>query len=68
MRDTIGPIALIIQLSATVVAVTLLPLLIGIWLDQRLHTLPWITLVGLCVGVFAATAAVYRTISTNYKR
>ena len=66
MRDTVGAIALIIQLSATVVAVTLLPLLMGIWLDRRLNTLPWITLVGLCVGVFAATVAVYRTISSKY--
>ncbi len=68
MREAIGSIALIIQLSATVVVVTILPLLIGIWLDQRLNTLPWITLVGLCVGVFAAIAAVYRTISSSYKK
>ena len=68
MRETIRSVALIIQLGAMVVVVTILPLLIGIWLDRRLNTSPWITLMGLGVGVFAAVAAVYNTISSNYKK
>ncbi len=60
----IGPSALILQLGATVVTATLLPLFFGIWLDNQLHTAPWITLVGLGVGIFLAVAAVYRTITT----
>ena len=68
MRETIGPIALIFQLGTTIVVATLLPLLIGIWLDSRMHTAPWITLLGLGIGVIAAVTAVYTTISSIYKK
>ncbi len=68
MRDTIGPIALIIQLGTTIVVATILPLLIGIWLDSRMKTAPWITLIGLGIGVIAAVTAVYSTISSIYKK
>lgn len=68
MRETIGPIALIIQLGATIVVATLLPLFVGIWLDGRLNTAPWITLIGLGVGITGAVASVYNTISSNYKK
>lgn len=68
MRETIGPIALIIQLGTTIVVATLLPLLIGLWLDGRMNTTPWLTLIGLGIGVIAAVAAVYTTISSIYKK
>jgi F0F1-type ATP synthase assembly protein I len=68
VRETIGPIALIIQLGTTIVVATLLPLLVGIWLDERLNTAPWITLLGLGVGIIAAVTAVYRTISSLYTK
>ncbi len=68
MRETIGPIALIIQLGATIVVAAILPLLIGIWLDSRMNTAPWITLLGLGVGVIAAVTAVYTTINSIYKK
>ncbi|MDE3089127.1 MAG: AtpZ/AtpI family protein [Chloroflexota bacterium] len=68
MRNTIGPIALILQLGATIVVTTLLPLFAGLWLDGQFNTTPWITLIGLGVGVIAAVAAVYTTISSVYKR
>ena len=59
--------ALILQLGATVVTATLLPLLIGIWLDNQLNTAPWITLVGLAIGILLAVVAVYRKITTVYQ-
>ncbi len=68
MRKAIGPIALIIQLGATIVVATMLPLFIGIWLDNRLNTAPWITLVGLVLGIVLAVTSVYRTISSSYKK
>lgn len=67
MRRAIGPITLIIQLGTTVVVATLLPLALGLVLDDRLGTTPWITLVALVVGVIAAVAGVYRLISTQYR-
>jgi ATP synthase protein I len=68
VRKAIGPIALIFQLGATIVVATLLPLFIGIWLDNRLNTAPWITLVGLVLGIVLAVMSVYRTISSSYKK
>jgi len=68
VRETVGPIALIIQLGATIVVATILPLLIGIWLDNQLKTAPWITLVGLGVGIIAAMTAVYTTITSMYEK
>lgn len=67
MRKTIGPIALILQLGATIVTATILPLLMGIWLDNQFKTAPWITLIGLGLGIIVAVTAVYRTISATYK-
>ncbi len=34
----------------------------GLWLDNLLHTSPWIMLLGLLVGVAAAFVGVYRLI------
>ncbi|MBI4789890.1 MAG: AtpZ/AtpI family protein [Chloroflexi bacterium] len=68
MRNTVVPIAVIMQLGAAVVAGTLVPLFVGLWLDSVLRTTPWITLVSVVVGVITAIAAVYRIITTQYKK
>jgi F0F1-type ATP synthase assembly protein I len=67
VRKTIGPVSVIIQLSTIVIVATLLPLMVGIWLDDQLHTTPWITLIALIVGVIGSVASVYNVISTQYK-
>lgn len=68
MRNTVGPISVIIQLGAMVVVATLLPLFVGLWLDRQLHTAPWITLIGMLVGVASSIVVVYRVISSRYKQ
>jgi F0F1-type ATP synthase assembly protein I len=68
MRETIGSVALIIQLGTTVVVATMLPLLVGLWLDRQLNTMPWITLLGIAIGIIAAVVAVYDTITSLYKK
>ena len=68
MRNTVVPIAVIMQLGAAVVAGTLVPLFVGLWLDSVLHTAPWITLIAMVVGVITAVTAVYQIISTQYKK
>ncbi len=68
MRQTVASITTVIQLGAVVIAATLLPLLVGIWLDSTLHTAPWLTLIALVVGVVGAMAAVYKTISSLYRQ
>ncbi len=68
MRDTIGPISVVIHLGTIVVVATLLPLIVGIWLDNQLHTIPWITLIAMVVGVLGAIAGVYKVISKQYRK
>lgn len=68
MRNTVGPISVIIQLGAMVVVTTLLPLFVGLWLDKQLHSVPWITLIGMLVGVVTSIATVYRVIASRYKQ
>lgn len=68
MRSTVGPISVILQLGAMVVVATLLPLFVGLWLDTRLHTVPWITLIGMLVGVVSSIVVVYRVIASRYKQ
>ena len=62
-----GPLALIMQLGAIVLAATLFPLMVGLVLDSHWHTTPWLTLVALFVGITSAVTAVYRVISSTYK-
>jgi F0F1-type ATP synthase assembly protein I len=50
-----------------VVISTLLPLILGIWLDNQFHTTPWITMVALVLGVLFAVAGVYRVVSEQYR-
>jgi F0F1-type ATP synthase assembly protein I len=68
VRETWGPISLVIQLGARVVVATLLPLIIGIWLDNQLHTIPWITLIAMVVGIVSAVASVYKVVSEQYRK
>jgi F0F1-type ATP synthase assembly protein I len=68
VRNTVGHISVILQLGAMVVVATLLPLFVGLWLDVRLHTVPWITLIGMLVGVVSSIVVVYRVIASRYKR
>ncbi|MDA8331856.1 MAG: AtpZ/AtpI family protein [Candidatus Dormibacteraeota bacterium] len=35
----------------------------GVLLDQHFHTLPWLTLTGLLVGMVGGSLAVYRGLS-----
>lgn len=48
------------NLSWTLVFSLLIPLMCGIWLDKRLGTTPWITLIGAALGILAATVGVAR--------
>lgn len=66
MRNTVGPISVIIQLGAMVVIATLLPLFVGLWLDAQLHSVPWITLIGMLVGIVSSIVVVYRVIASRY--
>ena len=48
------------QLSWTLLFSLLLPLMVGIWLDKKLNTVPLFILIGMVLGVLAATVGVAR--------
>ncbi len=55
-------IGLAMELSWTMLFSLLLPLLLGIWLDQKFHTTPLFVLLGTLLGILAATVGVARMV------
>lgn len=55
-----GGLGQAMQLSWTLLFSLLLPLLIGIWLDERMDTSPLFVLIGAGLGILAATVGVAR--------
>lgn len=53
-------VSLAINLSWTMLFSLLLPLLAGVWLDNRLGTTPLFILIGAVLGILAATVGVAR--------
>ena len=56
-------LALFSEIGITLLVTTLLGVLGGYWIDQRLGTLPIFVLVGLLLGMAAGALAVYRFIT-----
>ena len=53
---------------AIIMAVSIIAgLLVGLWLDQRLNTAPFATLVFLLVGLAVGSLAAYRTLMSALK-
>lgn len=57
----------LLQLGWVAAFSLLIPLIGGIWLDRRYDCAPWLTLVGMIVGVMAAVYAVVREVSRSYR-
>ena len=36
--------------------------LLGLWLDRKLHTTPWLAIVGIIVGTFVAFFGLYQMV------
>ncbi len=53
-------VSLALNLSWTMLFSLLIPLLAGIWLDNKLNTTPLFILVGAVLGILAATLGVAR--------
>jgi F0F1-type ATP synthase assembly protein I len=53
-------LSLAMNLSWTMLFSLLMPLLVGVWLDKKLNTVPLFILVGAGLGILAATVGVAR--------
>lgn len=57
---------LILQLGSTMLAIAILPVIVGVLLDLRLHTAPVITLCMMFLGFNLGIIALYRRIAVIY--
>jgi F0F1-type ATP synthase assembly protein I len=55
-----------LQLSWVLLFSLLIPLLAGIWLDKRLDTTPLFILIGMALGILAATVGVARMVMRTF--
>ncbi|OGO40910.1 MAG: hypothetical protein A2Z04_00225 [Chloroflexi bacterium RBG_16_57_9] len=56
----------VLQLGWVVALMVIIPLLVGLWLDRRFDSAPWLTLVGMVIGILAGTFGVVRHFRRNY--
>jgi len=57
-----------IQLSWVLLFSLLIPLLAGIWLDKKLDTAPLFILIGMALGILAATVGVARMVIRTFSQ
>jgi F0F1-type ATP synthase assembly protein I len=55
------------ELSWTLLFSLLIPLLLGIWLDKHFSTTPILTLIGVFVGILAATLGMARMVVRMFR-
>lgn len=60
-------LSLAMNLGWTMVFSLVIPLLVGIWLDRRLGTMPLFTLLGMGLGILAATLGVARIAIRSFR-
>ena len=69
LKDAIWVLAVGSQLGLSIALPVIIGLAVGYWIDTRLHTLPWITLLLTLVGAVVGPIFVYRwVVSTIRKR
>lgn len=67
-KDAIWALALATQVGGAIAVPVLLGLAVGWWIDNRLHTLPWITLLLTFVGVVVGPIIAYRWVTEAVKQ
>jgi F0F1-type ATP synthase assembly protein I len=63
MKDVFRSLGLATQMGAMVVTSILACLFLGLWIDGKLHSYPWATLIFIAVGTLVATVGAYRVVS-----
>ena len=64
IEDVFRSLGLATQMGAMVVTSILGCLFLGLWIDGKLHSYPWATLILIAVGTLVATVGAYRLVST----
>ena len=64
MEEMLRPLALVTQLGLMAVGPVIIGLFLGLWLDSRLQTRPWITLFLAAFGITVGLVGAYRLSSS----
>ena len=59
-KDIFRSLTLATQVGLMVVGSILVCLFLGLWIDGKLHTSPWATLILIAVGTLVAIVGIYR--------
>jgi F0F1-type ATP synthase assembly protein I len=68
MKETLGPMALIMRLGAIVITAIFLTLGLGLWIDKQLGSSPCGLLIFMHIGVVISIIGVYRTVQGIYDK
>jgi F0F1-type ATP synthase assembly protein I len=60
MRRLAVSLALVLQVSSIVLCSVLGSLLLGVWLDRKFGSAPWLTLILMAIGLGLAVFGTYR--------
>ncbi len=67
-KEAIWAIAVATQAGGAIAFPVLMGLAVGWWIDNRLHTLPWITLLLTLVGIVVGPIIAYRWVTGSVKQ
>lgn len=59
-KDIFRSLTLATQVGVMVVVSILACLFLGLWIDGKLHTKPWATLIFIAIGTMVAVVGIYR--------
>lgn len=68
MKDAVWVLAVGSQLGLSIALPVILGLAVGYWIDTRLGTLPWITLVLTLIGAVVGPIFAYRWVITTIRK
>ncbi|MBI5182576.1 MAG: AtpZ/AtpI family protein [Nitrospirae bacterium] len=67
-KNLLKTIAMLSTLGLTLVFATMIGLAIGIYLDKKFHTSPWLTIIFLLIGIAAGFKSLIQTVIRQAKK
>jgi len=68
LKDSLGSLALIARMGLLLAVPLLAGFLLGLWIDTKLHTLPWAVLLLTALGILVGSVGAYRLGSSAIKQ
>lgn len=68
LKDAVWVLAVGSQLGLSIALPVIIGLAVGYWIDTRLHTLPWITLLLTLMGAVVGPIFAYRWVITTIRK